>query len=223
MPVRLWKPWRTGRHRPPSPSTLWWTTPPATTCSVCARHHRGQRPVGRHTRRRAQAQISGAFGTNDTIQFANGLTGIITLNGNGLPIAKNVTISGPGQDLLTLDAAHQSGIFGEAGVTAALSGLSMINSSTSAIGTQGGIVTVTGCTFSNNTGTSVFGGGAISVEFACTLNVSGCTFTGNSAPAGRGGAIDASFFGKDVVNVMDSTFINNSAAEFGGAIGSECR
>src|SRR5438132_4973037 len=62
----------------------------------------------------------------DTIKFA--VTGTITLTSGGLPITKNLTISGPGADQLSIDgnqALLVLGIF--PGKTATISGLTVKN------------------------------------------------------------------------------------------------
>jgi len=62
----------------------------------------------------------------DTITFA--VTGTITLTSGGLPVTKNLTISGPGADQLSVDgnqALLVLGIF--PGKTATISGLTVKN------------------------------------------------------------------------------------------------
>src|ERR1700759_5450482 len=48
-----------------------------------------------------------ASGSN-TINFANGLSGTITLTNGPLAVQQNLTINGPGANVLTIDAQQQS-------------------------------------------------------------------------------------------------------------------
>jgi MYXO-CTERM domain-containing protein len=77
--------------------------------------------------------------------------------------------------------------------------------------------TLVGTTFSRNIGTF---GGAIYVGSEGGLTVSGCVFDGNVAEAGEGGAIrwrpDA---GEPTLSIVTSVFVNNTAADAGGALG----
>jgi hypothetical protein len=75
------------------------------------------------------SQLTGTFGSNDTIQFDPGLSGsTITLDGSALPtINSNVTITGLGPTRLAISGGNQSEVFNIGSVTAALSGLSIID------------------------------------------------------------------------------------------------
>ena len=62
----------------------------------------------------------------DTINFA--VTGTITLTSGGLPVNKNLTISGPGTDQLSIDGNQASLVFGIfPDKTATISGLTIRN------------------------------------------------------------------------------------------------
>ena len=62
----------------------------------------------------------------DTINFA--VTGTITLTSGGLPINKNITISGPGRDQLSVDGSQALLVFGVfPQKDAAMSGLTVRN------------------------------------------------------------------------------------------------
>ena len=81
-------------------------------------------------------------------------------------------------------------------------------------------LTVTNCTFTNNTaGSLAAGGGAIDVAAVNlgvgTYNIGGCTFSGNQAPAASGGGITVE---TGTLNVTACNFLSNSAAVNGGAI-----
>jgi len=134
-----------------------------------------------------------ADNAGDTIVFQSGLTGTITL-GSALPgiTSTNLTIWGPGANVLTISGAGQYPILWTSGTAIEewiISGLTFANG--------------------NASGSPVSNGGAIS---GVIVSVSNCAFTGNTA-TGTGGAI----YGE--VTVEESTFVGNSAL-FGGAIGS---
>jgi predicted outer membrane repeat protein len=190
------------------------------------------------------AQVSGAVGNNDTIQIAAGLAGAITLTGGEIDITQDVTINGPGPDVLAVSGNGAGRIFG---TYAAVSIIGLTMTDGLAVGTSGGAINVTGgslaladCVLSNNlvTGNN---GGAIESNGAA-LTITDCTFTGNSAD-GNGGAIDspginltvedstfddnltgagggALSIGTGTVNLTNCTFTANSADESGGAINS---
>jgi hypothetical protein len=61
------------------------------------------------------SQISGSFGSDDTIQFDPSLFGgtqqTITLGGSELLLSQSVTIAGPGSGSLAVSGNGQSGVF----------------------------------------------------------------------------------------------------------------
>ena len=103
----------------------------------------------------------------DTINFA--VTGTITLTSGGLPINKNITISGPGPDQLSIDGNQALLAFGVfPGRAATISGLTVRNAQSGVL--NDGTVTVTNCVLSNSyDGLSNYGVAA----------VSNCVLTGN--------------------------------------------
>jgi hypothetical protein len=106
----------------------------------------------------------------DTINFT--VTGTITLTGGGLPINKNITISGPGADQLSIDGSQAVvvlGIFPDK--TAAISGLTIRNGLVG-IWIQG-TLSVSNCTIRLN---SI--GGILNDH--STLLVSNCVISNNS-------------------------------------------
>jgi len=110
----------------------------------------------------------------DTIDLT-GITGTITVTGNGLPIDSSMSIVGPGAAMLAVDGG---GTFGVVFVTAAhtrttMSGLTITNRE---LGVRNnGKLVLTNCVVSNNDGD----GG---IETMGSLAVDGCTFTGNTGP-----------------------------------------
>ncbi len=75
-----------------------------------------------------------------------------------------------------------------------------------------GTKTFTGCSFENNTAAT---GGAIS-SGSQSLALSDCTFKGNAAE--NGGAVFAGMLTTDKLTISNSTFSDNTAKGFGGAI-----
>jgi len=105
----------------------------------------------------------------DTIAFA--VTGAITLTSGGLPINKNIIISGPGPDKLSIDGNQALLVFGIfPGKTAAISGLTITNAE-AGVWNQG-TVAVSDCVLSGNSD-------ALFNQLG-TITVSSCVLSGNS-------------------------------------------
>ena len=166
--------------------------------------------------------LADALGGNATITFdtahAFATPQTISLTAGPLPdLSANMTITGPGAGLLTIDAQHASGlVVVDAGVTAALSGLTLthgtalvggavLNDGTLSLfdvaligntagGAGGGLdnsgtVTLTDCTLSGNT--AQFAGGGLLNQGAAALT--NCTVSGNTANGlDTAGGIDTS-------------------------------
>jgi predicted outer membrane repeat protein len=167
---------------------------------------------------------TGAYGSQDTINFAANLGGgTINLLSPLNALTTNVTIQGPIGGLLTLNRASsnpQRLLRVLNGATVNAFGLSFTNGLTAGIGNDGGAVYIgvgstlnlTGYQFSGNN--SGWFGGAIA-NFG-TLNLRFGGFSGNNAAAtGKGGAI-FNHTGA-TLSIQDSNFIGNTAA-FGGAV-----
>ena len=106
----------------------------------------------------------------DTISFA--VTGTITLTSGGLLIAKNVIISGPRSDQLSVDGNQALFVFGVfPDKTTAISGLS-INNGQTGIWNEQGTLTISNCAVSSNSRGGLYNDG--------TLTVSNCAVSGNS-------------------------------------------
>jgi uncharacterized repeat protein (TIGR01451 family) len=150
----------------------------------------------------------------------------ITLTSGELLIDKDLTIQGPGANLLTVmrgAAASDFRVFevngSGAGPTVNISGLTMFGGKAagSAPAGQGGAIlqvngtlTISDSVVSNNAadldGGGIFGGG--------TLNISRSTVSGNTA-GHHGGGIEA----QGDTSVSNSTVVNNTAQQEGGGIG----
>jgi hypothetical protein len=177
----------------------------------------------------------------DVIAFDPGLNGTITLASALPPLSDELTIDGPGADLITVsgDELHQPFSVVD-GATVTLSALTISSGhgefggaisnegnltllacelsgntadfSGGAVDNVGGLLVAENCLFSGNT-TGEFGfGGAISNDAGGTLSINASTFSNNSADF-SGGAID----NIGSADVFDSTLVGNTA-DFGGAI-----
>lgn len=148
----------------------------------------------------------------DTIDFA--VTGTITLT-SPLGIGKNLTINGPGAAQVTISGNRlYKGFSISSGAAVAINNLTVANSGDRFAGggiNNGGNLTLTNCTISNNYTASngVLGGG---IYNSGTATIIGCTISGNSA--GNGGAIA----NEGTLIVSDSTLSGNSASSGGGGI-----
>jgi predicted outer membrane repeat protein len=176
----------------------------------------------------------------DRITFA--VSGTITLTSGGLAVFKNVTISGPGADQLSIDVTSspihlQSGFYVAA--IATISGLTIRNGA-DGIDNLGGTLTVKNCVISGNSiygiynttpefgtvtatilSTTVSGnsGGGISTQpnifsGGATVTITDCTISGNFSSPGGGGINGTA----TSLSVANSTISGNSTARSGGGI-----
>lgn len=157
--------------------------------------------------------------TGDTINFAAGLTAI-TLTSGELLINKNLSITGPGANLLTIQRAAAAGtpefriVTTAGGFTYNISGLTIANGSESQGG--GGIyndasaLIITSCTISGNEGAGGGGGGILN---AGALTVIRSTISGNSSQYGGG-----IFNTGGTTSLTNSTVSNNIDSDVGGGV-----
>ena len=111
-----------------------------------------------------------AANDGDTITFA--VTGTITLTSGGLPINKNITISGPGADQLSIDGNQATLVFGIfPGSAPIISGLAIRNAQFGVLNEQGTLA-VNNCTVTGNSEVGVYNDG--------TLNIGNCIISLNS-------------------------------------------
>lgn len=174
--------------------------------------------------RYALSQVNAGTG-GDTINFS-GVTGTITL-ASTLAITENVTINGPGANILAISGNDAVRIFNLAtpASNVTISGLTITHgSSTDGAGilTSGVPLTVNNCTFSYNTTVSqanVNAGAAIEATSTGALTINNSTFFNNNALAGSNPQTDGGAIYTDAILVVNnSTFYNNSAATEGAAI-----
>jgi hypothetical protein len=157
------------------------------------------------------------------VDFQPGLTGTITLTTGELAITKDLTIAGPGADVITVSGNHASRVFDIPGpVTVALAGLTVANGSAAGDGGgiaagQGSRLTVTGTVISGNACSNYsFGGGVSYLDLSGTgqLTIVHSTICGNFADL-DGGGLEVEF---GSALVVDSTISNNVCAVARGGI-----
>jgi YVTN family beta-propeller protein len=153
--------------------------------------------------------------SGDTIRFD--VTGTITLTQGTLEIGKELTISGPGADSLTISGGHAYTVFQiDSGTTVTISGLTMQDGLGGANGgdiSNYGTLTITNSTLLMSTPSNGEGGGIFNTG---TLTVANSSFFGNLGfgVAAYGGGI----FNKGTAAVDNSTFSSLGVGGFGGAI-----
>lgn len=138
--------------------------------------------------------------SGDTIGFASGVQGTITLAHGQIAFSKALTINGPGASKLTIDAGGRSQIF-------------VIDSSGAS-----DVVAISGLTLEHGATTAVFAnGGAIDDETGTgALSVSDSTLDSNTAATpGNGNAQGGAIFSHGEVTVTDSTVDFNTASATG--------
>jgi predicted outer membrane repeat protein len=151
--------------------------------------------------------------SGDMITFANGLTGTIGLTSGELILDKDLTIQGPGSNVITVSGSHLSTVFEVLiGRTDTISGLTVASglAPTSLPGggiDNGGTLTVSDSILTGNsavgTGIAGHGGGIFN---SGTLTIDGCTLSNNSSTV-EGGGIDNS----GMLMVSGSTLTGNTA------------
>ena len=126
----------------------------------------------------------------DTIVFAPGLSGTITLTQGDLEINSVIDLTGPGRDLLTIDAAGSSRVF-------------YVSASAP--------VTIEGLTI---TGGSDVNGGGIYDEGGSGFTLRDVVLTGNAAVGAYGGGL----YSTGDVTLVDTVVSNNTASFEGGGV-----
>ena len=157
---------------------------------------------------------AGTLITFDPTLYAEG-PATIALAGTHLSVNKNVSIEGPGAELLSIDARGESRVMAVyPDVTATINGLSITGGVQSSGGGiyNGGRLTVTDCVLSGNEATYQGGGIFNSSPYSGTLTVRNSTLSGNSARYGGG------IYTGGTATVADSTFSENSAESEGGGV-----
>lgn len=144
----------------------------------------------------------------------------ITLTSGEMGFSKNLTVSGPGANLLTVSGNNASRVINIAGggLNVAISGLTISNGK-AAVGDGGGIISESNLTLSRcevvNNSSALDGGGGVTVANAAGA-FTDCTFKNNTA-TDDGGAVRLSSFSNGAFT--NCTFSGNSAGgNRGGAV-----
>jgi CSLREA domain-containing protein len=163
------------------------------------------------------------LGTNDTVVFAPGVSGTISLNQMQGPLvaARPVAIDGPGAAAVSVSGNGSTGLMCIA-ADARISNLTLTRGNGSGLD-GGGAVAIVGASEVSLTdmvisdSVSPIHGGAIAVVAPMTLlSIERTTLRRNSALFGDGGAIDAREPGR--LSIRDSIFEGNRAWDRGGAV-----
>jgi hypothetical protein len=149
------------------------------------------------------------------VDFQNGLNGAITLTTGVLTINKNLSIAGPGANVITVGGNNASQVFNVAqGFVVTISALTIANGSSNASGgavENAGTVTLSNCTIrDSNAGTT---GGAI-FNNGGTMTLDRCTVQNNGAGTSGGGIYNS--FG--TITITNSTITNNRSTWDGAGI-----
>jgi hypothetical protein len=153
----------------------------------------------------------------DEIRFQPGLSGVITLLQGQLNVTDDVTLTGPGAHLLTVNGNNASLVFAVTdqqpaiAKTVTISGLT-ISGGRNTVGGGGGIfnaenLTVQNCTISGNQ--AVIGAGIFNLNTG-TLLVQNTTISNNQANT-TGGASGGGIFNSNTLVVKNSTISGNTA------------
>src|SRR5262245_30822147 len=124
-----------------------------------------------------------------TVDFQDGLHGTIVLTTGELDIAKELTIAGPGADVIAVSGDHLSGVF-MTSATVAISGLTIED------------------------GVDEPGGAGI-LNLGGTLTIMGCTVRANAAHSLGGGIANNG----GMLTITDSVISGNSISDFGNGGG----
>ncbi len=179
--------------------------------------------------RQAIISANAAAGT-DTINFASGVSGTITLASDLPDVTESLTITGPGSAALTIsgDGIHHAFALKTVGDgTVTISGLTITNSVRHLSAFDGGAidavdtsVNLDDVVLSNNSVDSTSDGGAISVNNTAgigTVTITNSVISHNSATGSGDGGGGVVIFA-DEVTITNTKIDHNDAAEYGGII-----
>jgi hypothetical protein len=155
-----------------------------------------------------------------TVDFQPGLTGTITLTSGQLDIDKDLTVAGPGADVITVSGNMYYRVFEIAtpNVSVTISALTIAHGYTYGNAGSGiqsmGNLTLSDCVLNGN---EAFAGAGGAISSAGTLTVSDCVLSDNQAQSG-GGIYNYRFQG-GLVTITRSTLRDNSATFGSPAMG----
>ena len=142
-----------------------------------------------------------ASAAGDTIDFAPGLVGTLTLTSGELSIGRNLTITGPINGRLIVSGNNASRVFNISGGTVNISNLTTSN------GRAAGANGVNGNLAPGFPGGDMQGGGIFN---SGTLTLMNCTLNGNAATGGSGNG--GGIFNQGTLHLINCTLSGNSAA-----------
>jgi hypothetical protein len=163
---------------------------------------------------------------NDTIQFATGLNGTITLTAGELAITDGLTINGPGSTKLTINAAGHSRIFNitdsdtASNFNVTINGLTLTGGHSTANGgaiLSGENLILKNSTVSGNSSDAKGGGIWIQPSDHGDTTIQNCTISSNHATGNGGGIGVFTYLNTDTL-IQDSTISGNSADGHGGGL-----
>jgi hypothetical protein len=149
--------------------------------------------------------------SGETVDFQKGLSGTISLTTGELQIARDLTIAGPGADMITISGNHTGGVLRVYGGFIQIGGLTIADGYTPGFGggiANSGTLTVASSILRDNF--SIRGG---RIENAGTLTVVNSILSNNSAVLVGGGIYNAN---PGTATVINSTFTGNGASGGGG-------
>jgi hypothetical protein len=154
-----------------------------------------------------------ASAAGDTITFAAGLAGTITLSQGELPITAPMTVTGPGASVLTVSGNNQSRIFdvnGGAPVSVSISGLTLTGGNAMAGGAiyNNATLTLSGDTVSGNSTVSHQGAGGGIFNDGTVISTNDA-ITGNSSGAGGGGIANLGIFTSKGDTISENSDLSN--------------
>jgi parallel beta-helix repeat protein len=156
--------------------------------------------------------------SSGTVDFQPGLSGTITLMTGEMLIDKNLTITGPGADVITISGNHASRVFNiTASSTVAITGLTAANGVSSMGGGifNSGTLTIISCVIRDNNATDLGGG----VESSGPLNIIDSVIIRNTATDEGGGILTFTADSGSTVTITDSTISLNTTPGHDGING----
>ena len=158
-------------------------------------------------------QVIADAAPGDTIVFAAGVTGAITLTSGELSINKDLTIIGPGASSLAISGNNASRVL-RVYNTASIYGVTIRNGNAADGGgiSNSGTLTLNSVVVTSNTATNT--GGGINNKTGRTLTLTDVTINGNTATVDGGGM----HVYAGTVTMAGVTVSGNTAGEVGGGI-----
>ena len=141
-----------------------------------------------------------------------------------LVINKNLTVTGPGTNLLTISGNNASRVINIQSGTVAISDVTIANGKVTSGSSAGGVLnkgtlTLTNCTVTGNSAANAAGGISNNGDNGtAVLTINNCTISGNTAPSFGAGILSSGFQGSATLNILNSTISGNGAPSFGGGI-----